>query len=349
MPRILIAEDDKDSQALIRRILEKEDYHVTTADDGLGAWEIFQSEDFRLVITDWVMPRMNGLELCKRIRESDETPGYVYIIIVTSKEEKEDVIQAMDAGANDYITKPYDRGELLARVRSGQRIIDLEESIREKNLELSTEKEKSEKLLLSIFPGVIADQLRKEQKLIADSFPDATVLFAGVDGFPNITANRTPIEVVQLLGEIFSIYDRLAEEHGLEKIKTMGDTYMAAGGVPTRRRDHAEAVAEMALAMQEEAVRLDAGTGQPLRLRIGIDTGPVIAGVIGTGRLAYDLWGETVDTAAEMKTSSVPGAIQVTASTYGRLQDRYLFEERGEFYVRGKGAVRTYLLIGRQA
>ena len=118
--RILIAEDDKDSQKLLARILEKENYEVVITDDGRMAWEIFQREDFRLVITDWIMPRMKGLELCEKIR-AKEKPGYVYIILVTSMEEKADLVRALDAGADDYVTKPYDKGELLARVRAGQR------------------------------------------------------------------------------------------------------------------------------------------------------------------------------------------------------------------------------------
>lgn len=344
--RILVCEDDKDSQKLLVRILEKENYEVVTADDGQMAWQVFQREDFRLVITDWVMPQMGGVALCEKIR-AKQTPGYVYIILVTSKEEKQDLVRALDAGADDYIIKPYDKGELLARVRSGQRILDLEQTIREKNKELSAEKETSERLLLSIFPRPIADRLKHDSSLIADSFAEASVLFAGITDFSSLVSQKTPVQVVDLLGQVFAAFDRLAEQHGLEKIKTLGDIYMAAAGVPVPRADHAEAVAELAFAMQAEIVRFDAGFNAPLQLRVGLSSGPVVAGVIGTAKLAYDLWGDTVSTAAHMEATGLAGSIQVSAETYQRLQKNFVFEERGEFYVPGKGNIRTYLLVGQ--
>ena len=345
--RILIAEDDKDSQKLLARILQKENYEVVIADDGQAAWETFQREDFRLVITDWIMPRMKGLELCEKIR-AKEKPGYVYIILVTSMEEKADLVRALDAGADDYVTKPYDKGELLARVRAGQRIINLEQTISEKNQELFIEKEKSERLLLSIFPKFIAERLKQDQSPIADSFTETSILFAGINDFSSLVAQKTPAEVVDLLGQVFSAFDRLTEQYGLEKIKTLGDIYIAAAGVPVPRPDHAEAVADLAFAMQEEIVRFDAGLGAPLQLRVGIDSGPVVAGVIGTAKLAYDLWGDAVSTAAQMEAYGLAGSIQVTSETYERLQKNFVFEERGEFYVQGKGNIRTYLLVSRK-
>ena len=345
--RILIAEDDKDSQKLLARILEKENYEVVITDDGRMAWETFQKEDFRLVITDWIMPHMKGIELCEKIR-AKEKPGYVYIILVTSMEEKADLVRALDAGADDYVTKPYDRGELLARVRAGQRIINLEQTISEKNQALFAEMEKSERLLLSIFPKFIAERLKQDSSPIADSFAEASILFAGINDFSSLVAQKTPAQVVDLLGQVFSAFDRLAEQYGLEKIKTLGEMYIAAAGVPLARPDHAEAIAELAFAMQEEIVRFDAGLGAPLQLRVGIDSGPVVAGVIGTAKLAYDLWGNTVSTAAQMEAFGLAGSIQVTSETYGCLQKNYVFEERGEFYVQGKGNIRTYLLVGRK-
>ena len=345
--RILIAEDDKDSQKLLERILQKENYDVVIADDGRMAWDIIQHEDIRLVITDWLMPQMGGVELCEKIRQ-EATSGYVYIILVTSKEGKADLVRAMDAGADDYITKPYDKGELLARVRSGQRIISLEQAISEKNRELIIEKETSERLLLSIFPEVIAGRLKQDGGIIADSFAEASILFADINDFSSLLAQKTPIQVVELLGQVFTSFDRLTEHYGLEKIKIVGDSYMVAAGVPVPRPDHAQAIGELAFAMQEEIVRFDAGIGAPLQLRIGINSGPVIAGVIGTAKLAYDIWGETVGTAAQMEAYGLPGSIQVTAATYALLKDGYVFEERGEFFVKGKGTIRTYLLVGRK-
>lgn len=345
--RILIAEDDKDSQKLLERILQKENHDVVIADDGRMAWDIIQHEDIRMVITDWLMPQMGGVELCGKIRQ-DATSGYVYIILVTSKEGKGDLVRAMDAGVDDYITKPFDKGELLARVRSGQRIINLEQAVSQKILELNAEKETSDRLLLSIFPEVIAERLKRDTGIIADSFAETSILFADINDFSSLLAQKTPIQVVELLGQVFASFDRLAAQNGLEKIKSVGDSYMVAAGIPVPRPDHAQAIAELAFAMQEEIVRFDAGIGTPLQLRIGINSGPVIAGVIGTAKLAYDIWGETVGTAAQMEAYGLPGSIQVTAATYALLKEGYVFEERGEFYVKGEGSIRTYLLIGRK-
>jgi class 3 adenylate cyclase len=153
--------------------------------------------------------------------------------------------------------------------------------------------------------------------------------------------------VVQVLADLFTDFDRLAVRHGLEKIKTVGDAYMVAGGLPVPRPDHAQAVAEMALAVREEAGRHRDPAGRPLQVRIGIDSGPVVAGVIGTAKFSYDLWGDTVNMASRMESTGVPGCIQVTERTCRRLRGRYRLERRGPVQVKGKGELVTWFLVGR--
>ena len=208
---------------------------------------------------------------------------------------------------------------------------------------------RSEGLLLNVLPKSIAERLKREPGVIAESHAEVTVLFADVVDFTPFAERTAPERVVGVLDEIFSSFDALAERHGLEKIKTIGDAYMVAAGLPEPRVDHAEAMAEMALDMQAEFGRLCVPLGLDLAIRIGIDSGPVIAGVIGRHKFTYDLWGDTVNTASRMESHGVAGRIQVSEATYGRLCDHYEFEARGEIEVKGKGRRRAYLLVGRQA
>jgi adenylate cyclase len=212
---------------------------------------------------------------------------------------------------------------------------------------LAVEQDRSERLLLNVLPAPIAARLKQGEAVIADRFPEVTVLFVDLVDFTRSSDHSTPERVVQVLDDLFTAFDRLAQRHGLEKIKTIGDAYMAVGGLPEPRPDHAEAVAEMALAVREEVGRHRDPAGQPLALRIGIDTGPVVAGVIGTTKFSYDLWGDTVNTASRMESQGVVGCIQVTERTYRRLRDRYRFERRGPIQVRGKGELVTWFLLGR--
>ena len=209
------------------------------------------------------------------------------------------------------------------------------------------EHERSESLLLNILPGPIAERLKEGQEIIADGFSEVTILFADIVDFTKLSARTTPRELVGLLNRVFTAFDRLAQHYGVEKIKTIGDAFMAAGGLPEPRPDHAEAVAEMALDMRAEFQRVTAELGEPLRLRIGINTGPAVAGVIGEWKFAYDLWGDAVNTASRMESHGVENRIQLTESTYEQLKTKYICEERGTIDIKGKGEMRTYFLVGR--
>ena len=213
---------------------------------------------------------------------------------------------------------------------------------------LKVQQEQSEKLLLNILPKPIAERLKAEQTTIADSFAEVSVLFADIVGFTELSARMSPTELVKRLNVIFSHFDQLAEKYGVEKIKTIGDAYMVVGGLPTPRDDHAEAIAQMALGMQAKIAKLSAETGEKLAIRIGINSGPVVAGVIGVSKFTYDLWGDTVNVAARMEATGFAGRIQVTDVTYERLKDKYLFESRGKIPVKGKGEMMTYWLLEKR-
>jgi len=207
--------------------------------------------------------------------------------------------------------------------------------------------DRSEALLLNILPRKIADRLKREPGVIAEAYPDVSVMFADVVDFTVFAERTPPDQVVGMLDAVFSEFDALAARHGVEKIKTIGDAYMAAAGLPEPRADHAQAVAALALDMRTALDRISGLRGQAISLRIGIHSGPVIAGVIGRDKFIYDLWGDTVNTASRMESHGVPGAIQVSEATRRLLGEAYEFEDRGEIVLKGKGRRRAYLLLGR--
>jgi adenylate cyclase len=214
---------------------------------------------------------------------------------------------------------------------------------------LQAEQDRSERLLLNILPAPIAARLKQSPDVIADSFDDVTVLFADIVGFTSFADSRSAEEVVAVLNRLFSAFDGLADRHGLEKIKTIGDAYMVVAGLPVPRPGHEVAIAEMALDMGGEIDRFRGETGIDLAIRVGIDSGPAVAGVIGQRKFSYDVWGNTVNMASRMETHGVAAGIQVTERVYERLRDRYELRERGIVEVKGKGPTTTYLLIGRRA
>ncbi|TMG23662.1 MAG: adenylate/guanylate cyclase domain-containing protein [Chloroflexi bacterium] len=213
---------------------------------------------------------------------------------------------------------------------------------------LRLEQNKAEDLLLNILPRSIADKLKADTATIADQIEAASILFADVVDFTPLSERLQPAEVVGMLDRLFTYFDLLAERHGLEKIKTIGDCYMVAAGVPTPRLDHARAMALMALDMRE-AMRSKDGVGQlGLELRIGINSGPVVAGVIGRKRFLYDLWGDAVNMASRMESQGTRGQIQVTRETYELLKDEFELEPRGMVAIKGKGDVETWYLVGHR-
>jgi len=222
---------------------------------------------------------------------------------------------------------------------------NLEHLVDQRTSELRDEQEKSERLLLNVLPAPIADRLKQGNGIIVDRFDDVSVLFADLVGFTAMSSRTSPEALVTMLDELFSLFDRLAEKHGLEKIKTIGDAYMVVAGIPEPSDDHAAAIARMALDMLDSLHAYSAQHDHELTIRIGINTGSVVAGVIGRKKFIYDLWGDTVNTASRMESHGLPGKVHVTEATYERLRDRFDLEPRGEVDIKGKGRMTTYVLV----
>lgn len=211
------------------------------------------------------------------------------------------------------------------------------------------EQERAEKLLLNVLPEKIASQLKDNREVIANSFPEVSVLFADIVDFTRLAHKFRPEVIVGILNRIFSVFDELVEKYGLEKIKTIGDAYMVVGGLPNPLSNHVEAVANFALESQERLKRFKLKTGDELTMRVGINTGPVVAGVIGKKKFIYDIWGDAVNLASRMESNGVPGAIQITEATASKLGSQFIIEERGMVDVKGRGSVKAFFLRGKKA
>jgi ammonium transporter, Amt family len=210
------------------------------------------------------------------------------------------------------------------------------------------EQERAEKLLLNILPEQVAAQLKDNREVIANSFPEVSVLFADIVDFTRLAHKFKPEIIVGILNRIFSAFDELVDKYKLEKIKTIGDAYMVVGGLPNPLSNHVGAIANFALESQARLSKFKLKTGDELKMRIGINTGPVVAGVIGTKKFIYDIWGDAVNLASRMESHGLPGAIQITEATASRLGSEYIVEKRGEIEVKGKGGVMAYFLRGKR-
>lgn len=487
MTTILVVDDTEINLNLIKSLLSYSGHTILTARDGYQALEMMSQQTIQLLVVDWMMPRMDGIQLIRAIREQFQEP-YRYIIMITGRQERDAVITGLGAGADDFITRPFNANELEARIAIGVRIIQLENRMRDlilqterskqiweattdsivqlicllnrdgkvlqangvvenwrlasayqakglhishllgkvyrdagtklgiiwemaqhelahgmeyntecqdeklgtyfdihfqpinpfgglseqeeafaavsiqdvterKQLELSLqeavtqlaiERDKADNVLLNVLPRPIAERLKAGESTIAEYYDSATVLFADLVGFTPLTVALSPRQLMEILNTVFSTFDAMTKQHHTEKIKTIGDAYMVVAGVLDSEPDHAKRIGKLALAMMHMMNVINDHVGIDLELRIGIDSGHVVAGVIGTTKFSYDLWGDVVNTASRMESTGQAGKIQVTERAYELLKDDFILEKRGLIDVKGKGMTLTYWLIGEK-
>ncbi len=344
---LLVVDDDSMNREMLARRLQRSGFNITTAENGRIALELLKQRDFDLVLLDIIMPELNGFHTLEFIK-ADPKLRHLPVIMLTALDEVDSTVRCIEAGAEDYVPKPFNTIILHARINASlekKRLRDQEQAYLS---ELQAERAKSDRLLLNVLPTAIADRLKQGERTIVDSFREATVVFADIVGFTSFSANIAPSRTVQLLNDLFSGFDKLAETYELEKIKTIGDSYMVVGGVPTPRPEHAERCALMALDMLEVLNHFNRRNSLTLDIRIGINSGPVVAGIIGTRKFSYDLWGDTVNVASRMESHGLPGVIQVSPSTHALLADKFILEERGKIDVKSRGFMSTYRLVGRK-
>lgn len=343
---ILVVDDLAENRELLSRRLSRLGYSVELAESGQRALEFVAGRPVDLILLDIMMPGLNGIEVLQRLKAAAATQ-HIPVVMLSSTDQADTVVNCIALGADDFLPKPFNSTLLMARIESSlskKRLHDQETAFLQR---LQAEQDISERLLLNILPKPIAERLKQGEAVIADGFAGVTVLFSDFVGFTKFSAATTPKELVGRLNEIFSAFDQLCEQHGLEKIKMIGDAFMVAGGVPVPRADHAEAVADLAVAMQREVVHFSGEQGA-FRMRIGINSGPVVAGVIGRKKFAYDLWGDTVNLASRMESLAPTGGILVTTATYKLLKGKFRFKPGRVLRVKGKGRVTTYSLVGRK-
>jgi len=341
---VLVVDDLESNRALLTQRLSRLGYSIQVAENGHRALDTIAARPVDVILLDILMPGMDGFQVLQRLK-ADPVTRDIPVIMLSSADQIDVAVRCIELGADDFLPKPFNPTLLMARLESclsKKRLNDQETAFLHR---LQAEQALSERLLLNILPKPIAERLKQGEKLIADSLAEVTVLFSDFVDFTKLSGAISPAALVGHLNQVFSAFDQLCERYGVEKIKTIGDAYFAVGGVPAPLPAHARAAADLALAMQQEVARFARCRGLPLHMRIGLNSGPVVAGVIGTRKFAYDLWGDTVNVAYRMQTHAPPGGILVTAATYKHLRRAYAFKPGRVLRVRGKGEVLTYRLL----
>src|SRR5574343_1859415 len=354
--KVLLVDDSRLIRMGLRRSLESIGLqNIVEANHGREAIEMLVREPYDLMLLDMEMPEMNGMQVLQVLRDSPHHP-WPPVIVISGGAGIDDAVNCIELGAEDYLPKPFNPVLLRARVKTSidkKQLRDQEVKrmrlLKQQHEALVQEQEKTEQLLLNILPRKIAQRLKAGEEHIADACPNVSVLFADMVGFTKMSRTMSASQLVEVLGDLFSRFDLITEKHGLEKIKTIGDCYMLAGGVPEPRDDHAQAVVDAALEMCAALQEMHERTGGALQMRIGVHSGPIVAGVIGIRKFTYDLWGDTVNVASRMESTGQPGKVHVSPATAELIAKNFKLTHRGQIEVKRLGMVETYFVEERLA
>ena len=352
--RILVVDDQKAYVLLLERMLRGAGYvSIASTSDPSAVCELHRNNRYDLILLDLQMPRMDGFQVMESLKAA-ETDGHVSVLVITAQPDHK--LRALKAGAADFVSKPYDLAEVLIRVRSMLENHLLHLETKQLHDRVLAQQKLSQQLLQSLLPETIAQRLGARAEIAADSFTaggaarydEVTVLFADIVGFTSFSADLSADALVNALNGIFASFDAIADQRGVERIKTIGDVYMAAAGLPVAAADHAARAAHMALDMLEALDRFNRQNNSELQLCIGVSSGAAVAGVIGARKFHYDLWGEVVNSASRMQSRGVAGRIQLTDSTRRRLGEPFVLEARGSIDGDAMDAAQTWFLNGRK-
>jgi class 3 adenylate cyclase len=325
--RVLVVDDDPSARQTAQAHLDRPGFQVVSVDSGLEALRVMAEEEIDVVLLDAMMPGIDGFETCRRIKANPDWEG-TPIVMATALDTQQDRNAGLRAGADDFLTKPINGTELRLRLTAHSKV------------------KAYHSLLANVLPPSIARRLRTEPGFVADRVDCGTILFSDLVGFVPFARSRPAAEVVGVLDHIFRAFDRCCESHCLEKIKTIGDAYMLAGGLhkDDAPEDAAIRVVSAGLEFFQLLEQVNTDHGLSLQLRMGVHSGPLIAGVIGQSRLSYDLWGDTVNLASRMESHGVPGRLQLSDSTRELIGDRFPLEDMGIRDIKGRGVMQTWMV-----
>lgn len=368
---VLYVDDEENNLNSFRAALRRS-YNIYTASSGDEGMEVLSKNDIHVVVTDQRMPNMTGVQFLQHIPSDQDNIR----IILTGFSDMESIIEAINTGkVYRYITKPWDKDELKITIdnaietvmlrRNNKQLIQelqtyneqLEEKVLERTKEIQKQKAiiekakaQSDSLLLNILPDEIAEELKKFGKSYARKHDQVSVLFADIKGFTAIAEMLTPVKLVMQLDEVFGAFDNIIVKYGMEKIKTIGDAYMCASGLPQADNENAYKAVHAALDMQQFVKEF--GSANKIQnlpvfeVRIGIHTGPLVAGVVGSKKFAYDIWGDAVNLASQMEQHGQPGKVNISADTHALVKDRFVCTDRGKIVTKSKGDVEMYFVDG---
>lgn len=334
--RVLIVDDSPDNIRVLMETL-KGNYAIQVALDGEEALKAAMSETMPdIILLDIVMPGIDGYEVCRRLKQDPRTRT-IPVLFVTGMSEVEDETKGLELGAVDYIAKPFSPPIIQARVRTHLALSQAYETVKR-------EKEKSDRLLLNILPSRVAEELKQTGKTTPEYFKNVTVCFSDIVNFTEASARLSPSALIHELNDIFTQFDSFAEQNGCERIKTIGDAYLAVCGMPVPSADHAQNMIRMASEMIRYMARRNTTSSPTWQIRIGIHTGSVVGAVVGVKKYIYDVFGDTINTTSRMEENSEPMRVNVSEETYARTKDAFRFIERPPLEVKAKGLMRMYFL-----
>ncbi|MBK9167678.1 MAG: response regulator [Bryobacterales bacterium] len=349
--RLLVVDDIETNRDVLCRRLTREGYLVASAPDGRAALDALREAPFDLVLLDIMMPEIDGFQVLQTIK-SDPVLRDIPVIMISALDEIQSVVRCIEMGAEDYLSKPFDPVLLRARIGACLEKKRLQDEQRRQNAELKaaigaaeTQRKVAEDLLRNILPATVADELASRGSVDPKYFEDVTLLFADFAGFTRATERLAAEDLVHVLHTYFTAFDSIVTSYGLEKLKTIGDSYMLVGGLPVRSPSHPVDAVLVALEILE-AVRALHTEETPWEARVGLHTGPVIAGVVGIKKFAFDVWGETVNFASRMESSGKPGRVNISARTYSRVKDFFDCEPRGGVLTKEKEEHEMFFVNG---